>query len=261
MNKINVKIFFDESGKNDDPVKTMGGLLIPNKVYEVNELVVLNNKLKQQEFKLHWVKYGGYGPDEELFYNVINVFSKYCSLCSLNIISYKKFNNITTQNFEDMIYAKLPERIFYGLLRYQGNNVSIGAELIIEEANSYKQRQLEIKLAKQLNIQSIYRGEQYNIDDFRYETKNKEIGVELTDILLGIIRTIIMNKQGSKTQNAKNLLVTKFLKINKFYIFMSNIKFFEWINTYELRQVDFSKYLKLFLSQQDAWLDYLLYNK
>lgn len=260
MSKIDVKVFFDESGKNNDPVKTMGGLLIPNNVYRVKELVDLNNKLKEQNFKLHWVKYSGYEADKKLFYNIIEVFSRYCSLCSLNIISYKKFNDINTKKFESMIYAKLPERIFYGLLRYQGNNASIGAELIIEEANSYKDMELETKLVNQLNIQSIYRGEHYKIENFRYEAKNKEIGVELTDLLLGIIRTIIINKQGSKTQDSKNNLVTKLLKIDKFYLFMSNIKYFEWINTYELRQVDFSKYIKLFLSQQDSWLDYLSNN-
>lgn len=257
MSKINAKVFFDESGKSKDPIKTMGGLLIPNKVYNRNDMVVLNNKLKSTEFKLHWVKYTGYEPDKKLYSNIIRTFAKYSSLCSLNIINYENISGINNQKFRNMIYSKLPERIFYGLLRYQGNNTSIEAELIIEEANAYKSIHLENELAKQLNIQALYRGEHYSIEKFRYETKNKEIGVELTDLLLGIVRTIILNKQGSKTQNAKNELVTELFKIDRFYSFLSNIKYFEWINTYELKQVDFNKYIKLFLSQQNSWLDYL----
>ncbi len=257
MSEIDVKVFFDESGKRDDPVKTMGGLLIPSRVYNVDELVELNNKLKEQSFKLHWVKYSGYPGDEKLYYDIIRSFSKYSSLCSLNVINYKKTNEINTQKFEKMVYAKLPERIFYGLLRYQGNNTLINAELIIEEANIYKSIDLEKKLTDQLNMQAVYRGEHYHIEKFRYETKNKEIGVEITDLLLGIIRTIILNKSESKTQRAKNDLVTKFLMIDKFYSFISNIKYFEWTNTYELKQVDFNKYIKLFLSEQDIYLKYL----
>lgn len=31
---LKVNLFFDESGKNDDAVKTMGSLMIPEKVYK-----------------------------------------------------------------------------------------------------------------------------------------------------------------------------------------------------------------------------------
>ncbi|MEL7597146.1 MAG: hypothetical protein AAGU01_02975, partial [Clostridiaceae bacterium] len=121
----------------------------------------------------------------------------------------------------------------------------------------YQSIELDKKLREQLNIQSIYRGEKYKVNKFYYKNKNEEIGVELTDLLLGIVRTIIFNKNSSRTYKAKNELVVEFLKIEEFFSFLSNIKYFEWKNSHQLKQIDFNKYIKLFLAQQENWLNYL----
>ena len=47
---LKVNLFFDESGKNDDAVKTMGSLMIPEKVYNCIEIVALNERLRKEEF-------------------------------------------------------------------------------------------------------------------------------------------------------------------------------------------------------------------
>ena len=57
---IKVNLFFDESGKDKkDTIKLMGSLMIPEKVYNCEDIVNLNNRLKKDDFKLHWTQYDG----------------------------------------------------------------------------------------------------------------------------------------------------------------------------------------------------------
>ena len=49
---LKVNLFFDESGKNNDPIKTMGSLMIPKKVYSCEEIINLNKRLQENEFKV-----------------------------------------------------------------------------------------------------------------------------------------------------------------------------------------------------------------
>lgn len=258
--KMDVKIFFDESGKRDDRPTTMGGLLIPNKIYELDIFKKYNEKLKNNEFKIHWTDFKGKYDHIELIKNLIYDLMKVSSMFDFNVINYVKPIGIDKDKFEEMIYTKLPERIFYGLLRFHGCDSNINAELFIENATEYSKRDLSNKIQEQLNIQAIYRGEIFTIKNCEYKTKNTEIGVELTDLILGIIRTIIINSNTSGSKIKKNSLVVELLKIEDFYVFLSNIKYFEWTSNYELKKLNFNQYIKLFLSQQSNWLDYLSNN-
>src|SRR3712207_6021424 len=111
--KNKVKIFFDESGKDGDRPTTMGGLLIPDLVYSNKIIQDINDKLKKQEFTLHWKNYSGHSDSTNLIKDTVNTIMKFSSLLSFNIINYKKPINKDYNNdlFEDMIYLKLPERI------------------------------------------------------------------------------------------------------------------------------------------------------
>lgn len=259
MEKDYVKIFFDESGKNNDRPTTMGALLIPSLVYEHEMIKAINDKLKNKEFELHWKDYGGDSEKRSLILDTITAVMKFSSMFSFNIINYKKPNlqEGDKQLFEDMIYTKLPERILYGLLREHGSDISINADIFIEKATEYDKRKLKENISHQLNIQAMYRGENYRIANCNYKEKNEEIGVELVDIILGIIRTIIINKNTSKKYIARNELIVELLKDENFNSFLSNIAYFEWSSDNELKKVDFSHYIQLFLSKQELWINYL----
>ena len=79
---LKVNLFFDESGKNDDAVKTMGSLMIPEKVYNCKEIVALNERLRKEEFELHWTKYNGGNSEAKIYKEIVEAFSKYLSLFS-----------------------------------------------------------------------------------------------------------------------------------------------------------------------------------
>ena len=254
---LKVNLFFDESGKNNDPIKTMGSLMIPKKVYSCEEIINLNKRLRENEFKLHWTKYNGGLSESKIYRDLIEIFSRYASLCEFNVIRYDYPHDINKEKIDRMIYSKMPERVMYGLLRYQGKSIDIHADIFVEDAIMYNTIKLHETLCNDMNKQSLYRGTSFVIDEFKYKHKNEEIGVELTDVILGIMRNIIDNNNCSKRAIKKNLLIVEFLKNEKFNQFLRNIKFFEWNYSNSLTKVDFSDYINIFLANQEEWIGYL----
>lgn len=148
-----------------------------------------------------------------------------------------------------MIYTKFPERIIYGLLRHYGRNVFIEANLSIEDSTEYQVFKLHERLKDQLNVQSLYRGERFIVNNSKLVPKGHEIGVELVDILLGMTRTIILNQRSdSKGNISKNTLIVDLLKNSSFFSLVKNIRCFEWEDTKDLTEVSFGDYMQLFLA-------------
>lgn len=254
---LKVNLFFDESGKDKEPIKTMGSLMVPEMIYNSEEIVNLNKRLQKSEFKLHWTDYNGGNNEAIIFKEIVDVFSKYLSLCEFNVIRYDYPPKINKKKLDAMIYSKIPERVMYGLLRYQGKNIDIHADIYLENATIYNTIEIHKTLRKEMNRQSLYRGTNFTIDNFEYKHKNEEIGVELTDMILGIIRNIIDNNSTSNRSKRKNALIVELFKNEDFHKFLSNIKFFEWNYSKSLTKVDFSDYINIFLSNQPDWINYL----
>lgn len=146
---------------------------------------------------------------------------------------------------------KFPERIVYGLLRKYGSHIHLSTKIYIEKDTTYQNKKYDLKkqLFEQLNIQSVYRGEQFTVLEADYLPKQTEIGIEAIGILLGFVRTIIRNDQPqSRSIREKHKLIMSLLKNNNFYKFISTIRYFEWSNSSELIEVDFESYLQLFMS-------------
>lgn len=277
-----MNIFFDESGQDSDKPSTMGGLLIPSSVYKTAEMMDLNKRLEGGEFKLHWTEYTGHSELKNNIFETITTFSKIARYTRMNVINYNrstldwryklsgdpasgKLNKRERQKFLNyatlMVYTKIPERIFYGLLRNFGKDVYIKTEIFIEKEGKYEKYALEKRLQENLNTQSLYRAEQFWINDCKMVTKGEMIGVELVDLLLGIIRLIINNKpipSGLSLEEyaelklkglyLKTQLVIELLKIPSFYNFISTIKYYEWDSHKELSEVPFKDYLYLFMA-------------
>ena len=68
----------------------------------------------------------------------------------------------------------------------------IKTNLYIEDANEYAKLPNQFK--SQLNIQATYREEDFSIEGCSLLPKNLEIGIELTDLVLGIIKTVLQNE-------------------------------------------------------------------
>lgn len=244
---MKLKIFFDESGKKDNPPMLMGALSIPEEVYRLDQITEINNKLKNKEVKYHFTSYNGNRGIEKKILDLFNTMSPILTVMRGNILHYKK-SNIEESNFKRMVYSKFPERVFYGLLRCKGYLMDINAEIFIEEATEYQSFPQMFK--NQLNIQATYRGEKYKINDCYLVPKNTEIGVEFTDLILGVIRIIIEDNKLSKTFQKKVELVNKIISIKEVYDFLANIKYFEWDNHQFLKEIKFKDYLDAYVARQ-----------
>ncbi|KAB2953685.1 DUF3800 domain-containing protein [Heliorestis acidaminivorans] len=251
-------VFFDESGKRKDKPTLMGGFLIPHAIYNNKAFQDYNEKLRSNELKLHWNKYSGNAYDRERIVRLFSIVMNYSNLFRFNVINYHLPTEVrptsSIQMIPKMVYSKLPERILYGLLRNFGHENYLNVDVIVEKASEYEKTELSKSIVEQLNIQSLYRGERFWIKKCELVSKGQEIGLELTDLILGVIRTIIQNKNSlmSKSVEAKNLLAVELLSNDSFYNFLSNIQYYEWTATKELREIDFGHFIMLFLSQHQV---------
>ena len=222
---MNLKIFFDESGKNINPPMIMGAISMPEKIYLLDDIQVINKDLKENKRKYHFTDYSGdYGMKNRII-NLFKSIAPYLHLCRANTLQYKNCEKPGEQ-FNNMIYSKFPERVFYGLLRCKGQLMNINADIFMENANEYKDFPKRFK--SRLNSQSLYRGECFKINKCEQVSKYSEIGVELIDIILGIMRVILefetITKKKEKTPKQKVALVNELLTIPEVYKFFESIK-------------------------------------
>ncbi|MED3794442.1 hypothetical protein P4571_18595 [Niallia alba] len=260
---INLKIFFDESGKNQTKPHLMGGLAIPESYYNSPKVLALNELIRKKE--IHWTAYGGDSTERKIIWKIILTLLEHQYLLKMNVISYnqskieeisKKIKNVYENIADQTIYMKFPERIIYGLLRKYGSHVHLNTQIYIEHDTTYQNKNYDLRnqLFEQLNIQSVYRGEHFTIQESNYYSKQEEVGIESIDILLGMVRTIIRNDSPtSKRIREKNNLVMKLLLNEKFYRFITQIKYFEWSNSPELIEVDFENYVHIFMSSNQTF--------
>jgi hypothetical protein len=250
-----IKVFFDESGKRKTKPNLMGGLSIPAAVYSSSKFETWSQRLRDREISFHWAGYTGFAPMREDIKRLMLLLGQHRKMLKFNVINYDHSilsSRAGSNSYiaDRVIYSKFPERLIYGLLRRYGKNTYIEAEICIEDAQEYRDLELNKTLEEQLNVQSLYRGEQYKVSCSSLIPKGHEIGLELTDLLLGFIRTIILNESNTKSNgvHAKNSLIIELLKDSGFFSFMEGIRLFEWTKTRELTEVNFSDYLQLYLA-------------
>lgn len=212
VTKLN--IFLDETGKKSNELSLIGAISIPNDFYQSTTVQELNDELQEKEFKLHFTQYDK--SDYETYIRIIN------QILSINGIIFKKsqfkMHPLLKSKVNDMIYGKIPERVIYGLLRNYSNLESVYANIFIENSEEYKSRKLDIAVKKQINTHALYRFDNFKIQRSQLIPKNRQIGVEITDILIGMLRLIISydtvirdNNKISKTALSKVLLINDLL--------------------------------------------------
>lgn len=229
----------------------MGALAIPNDIYNLEDFNEITGKLRRNELKIHFTKFNK--KDTEDYTNLLVLLSKYAKYIRLNCILYKMSNYqnhpLYAGYLDRMIYSKLPERAIYGVLRYFGSYSNINVTLYTEYSSQYENNRIASNLKRDLNIHSIYRNKSYKIIKSKLVKKNIEIGVEFTDLLIGILRFIILNAtedRDSKTNKEK----AKFICDNMKYIYeiYENLSINE-LNGGHFNTVDAKYYLGLFIGK------------
>lgn len=254
-----VNIYFDESGKANEALHLMGAILFPQDYY-LHHQEKLDDII--QNAGIHWTSYGGHTAIRDSIKTLLSDVLSHHHLMKMNVISYdinkvelnsKPIKSIISDVVDRTIYTKFPERVVYGLIRKYGKNTFVNADVFIEHDHTYEAKNYDLKvdMLRQLNIQSIYRGENFRVNSVSYLPKKSTYGIEVTDLLLGIVRTIILNESSdSNRKKAKNKLVMELLNSgSNLYPFLESIKLFEWYgDSSELRSVPFNSYIDVFFS-------------
>lgn len=257
LGTVHKRIFFDESGKDQDYPILMGAFSIPTDIYtsaDFNDI---------QETKSHWVDFNQKDDMKKLLKSI----SKYYEVVDINVINYNyeavledvklRFDDENDVKYfsNKAIYAKFPERIFYGLLRNYPQYVHVDAEVVIERGTEYDTGTVKEVVEKELNVQGIYRGESFKVSKVWLKGKGEDVGLEIVDLLLGIMRTIITNQSDSRRKQKKNKFIINLFKENpEFKKLLERVRFFEWNHNEALKEVKFSMYIEMFLaSNKDLW--------
>lgn len=84
----------------------------------------------------------------------------------LNIIIYQKaYDNPISERREHMVYNIFPERLIYGLLKYDSNFFETKTSIYLDSHNKYFEYNIIEYLSKHLNAYSLYRGYKYEVVD------------------------------------------------------------------------------------------------
>ncbi|WP_273754059.1 hypothetical protein [Leuconostoc mesenteroides] len=247
-----IKIFMDESGKDND-ISLFGGVSIPTNNYNTPAIQQLNTKLVNGELHFHFTKYTRY--EFQNYYDLIHAFLSISDSISINIIAWKK--NIFTRHdllkdlYSDMVYSKIPERVCYGLLRNHSNLVGISADLFIESSTEYKNRNLQDNVKKQVNTHALYRYDTFRIRKSLLAEKNVQIGLEFTDTLIGIIRFIMVHASmaDASDRNSNNFRnKVDFIKtvLPELMVLIKKVNIFELTAQDHLTKISLPKCVSLF---------------
>lgn len=202
---IKYNIFFDESEVKSLRVKMnislMGCLRMPESLYKTPAIQSLTDQLRERSIKLHFTDY--HKRQFAMYSKVLKEFfgknGENIKYLKFNLIAYSKDEYINghtafdKSSMKDMEYAKIPERVIYGSIRNISKYKPTEARLFIENSTEYTRIGLNNMLKKQLNVQSLYRNDNFIIKTSLLYPKGKEIGIEITDMILGIISIVIRN--------------------------------------------------------------------
>lgn len=265
VTKLN--IFLDETGKDKNDLSLIGAVSIPSDFYQSKKVQKLNRELQKDVFKLHFTQYDK--SDYDTYIRVIKDILSCNGIIRINGIIFKKsqfrIHPLLASKVDDMIYGKIPERVIYGLLRNYSNLEPVNANIFIESSEEYKARNLNKVVKDQINTHALYRFDNFKIKRSNLVAKNQQIGVEVTDIFIGILRLIInCDALIGDCNKVSNTLLSKILLINDLLPTLENL--FTRTSIYELSYQDhltkipLNSYLGLFKAKllllQDNHPDY-----
>lgn len=257
------EIYFDESNKLDQPqgdYSYYGALGITSStkqrvlkmIKEKTGDVLLKNELHFVDYKsdAHFGRYFNVLNavlDEDICMNIMIVHKK----SARNIANHME---ISMNGLRELMYVKIPERLFYGLTRNldKGQRVSI----FIDENSEYEKIGLESKLKEQMNAHSAYRNIGYKVERVKQVPSNKNIPLQLIDVYMGMVVYILEQKYvfdhaSTITQQVKaDLIYRLFIEKDNMKKFHNKITLFKWDGNNQVRRVNLSEYTGAFIVEK-----------
>lgn len=239
----NYHIYFDESQKIDSPEDIeysfygAFGVSISEKD-EIEKDIKKIFKELNTESELHFNQYKP--GDLRKYFRVFNYLLSRdiaVNIFMLNNNNYKELGSVLGLNIDTLkkhFYVKIPERLFYGIVRYQKNisNISV----FMDQSTEYKTLKVYEKIKEQMNSHSLYRRKEYQVLNVKGMASENSTIIQSVDIIMGMIVFILDKKYlgTSKATDAKSDLIYRVLlennnlekvkKIITIFIWNSNTK-------------------------------------
>ncbi|MFI3795748.1 hypothetical protein VBH21_14015 [Enterococcus hirae] len=262
---MNYKIFFDEVNKIDSPNKDYSyygsfGLSEENSSIIDSEISRIYTEIGSRN-ELHFNKYNA--GDLKKYFRIIDMLLK--QDISINIyilnnkeyISFGKELGLDITELKEYFYVKIPERLFYGIVRDTQNIDKLS--IFMDESTEYTTLDVYNKVKDQMNAHALYRTKKYRVGDVKGINSESSNLVQGIDVMMGIIVFILEKSylSPSKAMLEKSDLIYRVLiEGRNIELFRSMIKLFSWSSTRDyIEEINISERLNdflMFMNKQDA---------
>lgn len=217
----NFLIFYDESNKIDQPGKEYSyygafgaaSTIITNLEKEIQEICTSLGTGSELHFQ-------DYGTDAQLekYFKILNrVLAEQKTHLRIFLVNNQEALNcarklnISTDELRKYFYIKIPERLFYGMVREISEELMI--RIVVDDNEEYKKFNLYEKLVEQMNAHSAYRNKNYLVKDALPIDSRECIMVQVTDVLMGIAVYLLdkLYYQKSNRNTVKSDLIYRLL--------------------------------------------------
>ncbi|NQM13979.1 DUF3800 domain-containing protein [Streptococcus suis] len=234
------KIFFDESKKIDckSEYSYYGAISI-----EESELARIESQIEQlldelnKPSELHFVNYK---PSEiRKYFQVLDFFLS-CSDIKFNIYRLNnkhyfqlgKSLGFAEKDLRKYFYVKIPERLFYGLVR---NNQNVdGLEIIMDNSTEYQTLSVYEQISDQMNAHSLYRGKSYHVNSVEGIDSKHSRMVQMLDVILGIVVYLLeadyLESRSNQSISRRDFIYRLLMNEDNLSKFHQMISIFTWNN-------------------------------
>lgn len=247
-------IFFDESKKIDDCSRYSyyGAIAIEEAEIQVIEKqidVMLEGLNKTSE--LHFVNYKG--ADIQKYFQVLNYFlndSNFkINIYRLDNEAYFRLGrtlNFSAVDLRKYFYVKIPERLFYGLVR--DNDQIDGLTVIMDDSTEYHSLGVFDSIRDQMNAHSLYRGKHYQVSSIEGLDSKESRLLQVLDVILGIVVYLLeegYHVESHVSRNKRDLIYRLLCYDDNLERFHDMVSIITWAGT--LTNIEFSRITSQFL--------------
>lgn len=200
------------------------------------------NDYDSAEYITKYFQVLNYVINQDIFINIVIVNNKDAAKLATKM-------SLDTSELRDLFYAKIPERLFYGLTRDLNQIQEV--RIKIDEATDYKALDLYTTLKDQMNAHSAYRHKGYKVSSVLGKNSKFSIPLQIIDVFLGIVVFLMEESYYDDTvsSRSKSDLIYRFLiegdNIEKF---QKQISLYKWEgNDGNLVSIPISEYISKFL--------------
>lgn len=232
------KIYFDESKKIDRKSKYSYYGAISIEETELGKIESHIEKILDELNSTSELHFVDYKPScIRKYFQVLDFFLS-CSSIKFNIYRLNnehyfqlgKTLRFSETDLRKYFYVKIPERLFYGLVR---NDKQIdGLDIIMDDSTEYQTLGVFKQISAQMNAHSLYRGKSYRVNSVTGIDSKKSRITQMLDVILGIVVYLLEEDYQASNSNQsiskRDFIYRLLLSEDNLRAFHQMISIFTW---------------------------------